>query len=162
MGLLRWANRLYREETPELQHAVSEFDASGAPAMRPAPAAYLALLRRDLYDRDGRPKPDEDRADNWRSTACRLDRDGAYVTPLRCAIERVPDPDRRRLLRYVVPEAYRPGDVATVLGIPSWCAGDVLYRSLVMLRQAYRLVPEAQVGWVSKSDAQRQAESAAA
>lgn len=155
-ALLSWANRQWVLETPELQHAVSQTDEGGAPEMKPAAASYLGLLAK----RHLRGDPVDNTPDDPRRLACRLDEEGKYRTPLRCAIERVGKPERRRFLRDLVPELYRPSDIAAIHGIPPWCAGDVMHRSLSELRRLYREEPEA--AWISgRSDAQRSAEEAA-
>jgi hypothetical protein len=84
-----------------------------------------------------------------------------YRTPLRRAIEAISDPERRRFLRDLVPEALRPSDIATHHGIPDWCQGDVMYRSLVMLWDRYREQPEPRPTYLDKSDSQKAAEVAA-
>jgi hypothetical protein len=144
-ALLRWANRCYVEETPPLDHLARQTDDGGSPDMRTAVKRYLRLIHND------------DGADDWRRAACRVDHDGRYVTPLRCAIESIHDPQRRRFLRDLVPELYRPSDIATLHGIPEWCAGDVMYRSLAMLHARYQIHRPASVGWVSMSESQRAA-----
>jgi hypothetical protein len=84
-----------------------------------------------------------------------------YRTPLRRALEAITDPDRRRFLRDLVPEVLRPSDIATLHGIPDWCQGDVMYRSLAMLWDRYRDQPEPRPTYLDKSDSQRTAEVAA-
>lgn len=126
-GLLRWAQAQYVAETPNLEHAVSEVADDGDPLMRYAARAYLALTD---------PKGDDQRPDDWVRIASKVDADGMYRTPLRRALELLPH-DRRILLRDLIPERLRPLDVAAIHGIPEWCAGDVFYRSLVMLWDRY-------------------------
>lgn len=157
-GLLSWANRAYRDETPEIQHAVSLTDEGGAPEMKPAAAAYLGLLARNrLSELDKAP-------DNWKARAGRKDRDGKYVTPLRYAIELAPDADERSFLRSLVPELYFPSEIATIHGIPAWAAKFVMYATLSRLRERYDTLMRnqekgtaANVGWVSMSASQRAA-----
>jgi hypothetical protein len=152
-ALLSWANTQYRLETPELQHSVGLTDEGGSPEMKPAAASYLGLLvRKALSDaKDEQP-------DDWRRQACRVDEDGKYRTPLRCALERVPDPEMRHFLRDLVPEQFRPEDVGVVHGLPKWTIPIVMYRALSVLRQKYREQPETR--WISgRSDAQRAAET---
>lgn len=147
-GLLAWAHRQYVLETPNLEHSASLVDEGGAPEMKPAASSYLGLAGRD------------DRPDDWRRNACRLDADGRYRTPLRCAVESIHPPERRLLLRDLVPEVLFPSDIARAHGIPDWAAGDVLYRSLVILRQRYRerpLVDRGKPKWTELSDSQRAA-----
>ena len=159
--LLTWAATSYRMETPELQYSRSETEADGDPEMSGAVKTHLGLTFRERLSKDA-AKRQEEEADDWRRLACRVDHDsGKYLTPLRCAIERVPGKEMRLFLRDLVPELYRPSDIAAIHGIPDWAAGIVMYRSLEVLRQRYREAPETQ--WISgRSDAQRAAETEAA
>jgi hypothetical protein len=158
-SLLRWAHLQYVSETPELGHAVSLTDEGGAPEMKPAAASYLGLLAKQRLIEDRKP-------DNWRALAGRKDRDGKYVTPLRYALELAPDPDERSFLRSLVPELYYPSEIATIHGIPRWAANYVMYASLARLRERYDTLirnqekgSAAYVGWISRSESQRNAES---
>ena len=161
-GLLRWAHLAYVAETPNLEHAIREVADDGGPQMRHPVRAYLAMeppsarLSADAQDQ-GWTQPDI-----WARVASKTDADGMYRTPLRRAIEGIADTERRQLLRFLVPEALRPVDVGTVLGIPAWCQGDVFYRSLVMLWSRSREQPEPRPSYLDKSEAQRTAEVAAA
>lgn len=160
-ALLTWAHAQYVGETPEMQHAVSLTDEGGSPEMKPAAASYLGLLaKHQLTKVDNQP-------DNWLALAGRKS-EGKYLTPLRYAIALCPDPDERSFLRSLVPELYFPSEIAEIHGIPKWAAGMVMYAALTRLRERYdRLMRDqekgtaAHVGWVSKSDAQRAAETAA-
>ncbi|MGA0060619.1 MAG: hypothetical protein ACO3RU_13630 [Planctomycetota bacterium] len=156
-ALLRWANKAYREETPELGHAVALTDEGGAPEMKPAVAAYLGLHAKRLLEKDDRP-------DNWRALAGRRDHDGFYITPLRYAIELCPDPAERRFLRDLVPELYYPSEIAELHGIPRWAAKYVMHPALTRLWHTHQGLMRDQakgtsryVGWVSMSDSQRAA-----
>ena len=150
-GLLRWAHMAYVAETPNLDHDHSaiHLDEDGAPIMAIEARRYLGLL-------GGR----DERADDWLRIASRRDPDGFYVTPLRRAIETL-SRERRLLLRDVVPELFRPTDILVLHGIPEWCAGDVLYRSLAMLWASYldRPLPQpSRPGYLEMSESQRAAE----
>lgn len=159
MQLLRWAHRQHELETPPLEHAVAHTDEGGSPEMKPAPAAYLGLLARRRLDRDARTT--NDGPDDWRRLACRVV-DGHYATPLRCAIARIAEPGRRAFLEDLVPELYFPTEIAELHGIPRWAAGDVTYRSLTILRDKYREIPETPTHWIDKSGSQQAAEVEAA
>lgn len=161
-SLLSWANRTYRLEVPDLGHSISLTDDGGAPAMKPAIASYIGLLARNRLDTK------DDQPDNWKARAGRKDRDHKYVTPLRYAIELATDPDERSFLRSLVPELYYPSEIAEIHSIPRWAARYVMYACLARLRERYEGLMRdqekgtaANVGWVSKSDAQRAAETAA-
>ncbi len=161
-ALLGWARAQYIAETPALEHAIREVGNDGDPQMRYPIRAYLAMdppsQRISAEDQEqswGRP-------DLWVRVASRTDEDGMYRTPLRRALETIGDPERRQLLRFLVPEEFRPSDVGTHLGIPEWCQGDVFYRSLVMLWDRFREQPEQRPTYLDKSEAQRTAEVAAA
>jgi hypothetical protein len=156
-SLLTWANKAWRDETPELGHAVALTDEGGAPEMKPAAAAYLGLLAKRRLTEDTRP-------DNWRALAGRRDADGRYLTPLRYSIELCPDPDERSFLRSLVPELYFPSEIAEIHGVPKWAAKYVMYAALDRLRRTYdQLMRDqakgtaAHVGWVSMSESQRAA-----
>lgn len=153
MALLRWAHAQYVAETPNLEHAVNEVAEDGDPVMRYSVKAYLALNHspHDQY---------RDSPDVWVRVASKVDEDGMYRTPLRRAMEMLPH-ERRILARDLVPELYRPSDVALLHGIPEWCAGDVLYRTLVMLWDRYQDRPIPKVGYLERSEAQRSAEAVA-
>ena len=158
--LLTWANRAYVEETPELQYSRSETEDDGDPDMRGPVKAHLGLNFRERLSKDAAKRQDTE-ADDWRRLACRTDHEsGKYLTPLRCAIERVPGKEMRTFLRDLVPELYRPSDIAAIHGIPDWAAPIVMHRALTVLRQNFREAPETQ--WISgRSDAQRAAETPA-
>lgn len=148
-ALLRWAHAEHAAETPNLEHAVGQHASDGAPLMRYAARAFLGLM-------DPRNVDEERRADDWLRLASRTDPDGRYRTPLRRAIATLP-PERRYLARALVSEQLMPGDVALVAGIPEWCAGDVLYRTMSMLWERYLDRPLISPGWLERSDASRNA-----
>lgn len=143
--LLRWAQSSYALEAPPRLHDRDIAD-DGAPDHTPEAKRYIGLSQ----DRE---------PNDWKMVASRLDADGFYVTPLRAAIERVPGAERRALLRAVLPNVFYPKDACDAAGIPSWCADDVLYRALSLLRERYADRPLPQRS--RKSDAQLDAEAAA-
>lgn len=149
--LLAWAYRQWTLETPSLGHSISLTDEGGSPDMKAVAKAYLGLLRRG----DGR--------DDWEQTACRLDRDGFYVTPLRAAMTRVRSLAMRRFLHDLIPNAMlRPSDVAQLHGSPSWAEAWVMHGALEILYREFRAAPLPQRSWVDLSDSQRAAEEVAA
>jgi len=142
--LLRELGAAFRAETPLLNHASRLTDEGGGPDMRAAAKAYLALSGKG------------DRPDDWRQIACRVDENGKYLTPVRCALYQISDVNRRRLVRDALAHEFiDAGQLSRLHGIPEWAIGDVLHRSLSMLR-VYEQRPY-QPGWVSMSDAQRSA-----
>lgn len=144
--LLRELGAAFRAETPLLNHAARLTDAGGAPDMRAAAKAYLALSGRD-----------NGRQDDWRAIACRIDEStGKYLTPVRCALYQLSDPRRRHLVRDALAHEFVDmGQLGQLHGIPEWALPDVLHRSLSMIR-VFEQRPY-QPGWVSMSDAQRNA-----
>jgi hypothetical protein len=151
-ALLRWAQTEYAKEPPPRLHGRDTAE-NGAPDHSGQAKTWLGL---------DYPKSERDPAwtapDDTRKTACRLDGDGSYQFPLRCAVERVPGDERRRLLRAVLPNVFFPSEAAKAAGIPDWCADDVLFRALSILWDQYRDAPLPQRS--RKSDAQMDAEAA--
>jgi hypothetical protein len=143
-ALLRWAQHEYSLEPPSRLHDRDVAD-DGAPDHTGEAKSFLGFTQRT--------EPND-----WRAVACRTDDDGFYVTPLRCAVERVPGVERRALLRAVLPNVFFPADACEVAGIPSWCADDVLFRALVLLWDGYRDRPLPRR--TNKSDSQLDAEAA--
>lgn len=142
--LLRELGVAFRAETPLLNHASRLVDEGGAPDMRAAAKAYLGLAGKS------------DRSDDWRRIACRTDENGKYLTPVRCALYQISDPNRRRLVRDALAHEFIDAAALSRLhGIPEWAIGDVLHRSLSMLRVFEQRPYEP--GWVSMSEAQRNA-----
>jgi hypothetical protein len=146
---LRWAQTEYQREPPVRLHGRAIED-DGDPAMTGETKGYLGFH-------------DKREPNDWRAIACSLDADGFHKTPMRCAIESIRDPNRRRLVRGIVTRTFYVGDVARSMGIPDWCAADVVLRSLEMLWDQYsdRPIPRPSVGWVDKSESQQKAEDAA-
>lgn len=145
-ALLRWAQQQYGlEEVPRIHNRDIADD--GAPDHTHEFKAYIGMTGHD-------EKPDD-----WRRIASRLDADGFYRYPLRRAIEAVPGERRRSLLRALLTNVLYPKDVCEAEGIPAWCADDVVYRALSLLWDNYsdRPIP----GPSRKSDAQLDAEHAA-
>ena len=147
--LLRWAHQQWTLETPTLDHQ-RQLDAGGAPTMQSRAAGYLALLRRG----EGR--------DDWERTACALDLDGFYRTPLRAAMSRVRNLAMRRFLHDLVPNAMlRPSDIAQLHGSPGWAEAWVMQGALEILYREFHAAPVPRRSWVDLSDSQRAAEAVA-
>ena len=101
--LLRWAQSQYALEPPPRLHDRDVAD-DGAPDHTGEAKSYIGLSQ------DKEPN-------DWRAVACRTDADGYHITPLRCAIERVPGEERRTLLRALLPNVFFPRDAAEAAGI---------------------------------------------
>lgn len=148
--LLAWAHRQWVLETPSLGHAVGLTDEGGSPDMKASAKMYLGLLRRG----EGR--------DDWERTACRLDKDGFYATPLRAAMTRVRSLAMRRFLHDLIPNAMqRPSDIASLHGTPGWAEAWVMAGALEILYREYRARPLPQRSWVDLSESQQAAEAVA-
>ena len=145
---LRWLQDGYAAEAPARLHDRDTAD-DGTPDMTGQAKGYLGFSQTD--------EPND-----WQKLACRRDDSGAYLTPMRCAIGRLPA-DRRQFVRELAVNLFTPTDVSRANGIPDWCAGDVMYRSLTMLWDLYQDVPTPRrsPGWVDKSESQQAAETAA-
>ena len=143
--LLGWAHRQYVLETPELQHTLSRVGDDGDPDMSVAARFYLGLSKR------GQSR------DNWFDISSQLDDEGRYRTPLRAALARIRDANMRLFLRDLVPELYRPTDIADIHAIPPWARTWVMHGALLALWHEYLERPPIPVGWVSMSDSQRSA-----
>ena len=67
--------------------------------------------------------------------------------------------ERRQFVRDLATDLFTPGAVATIHGIPEWCAGDVMYRCLIMLWDLYSdaPIPRRTPGWVDMSESARNA-----
>lgn len=170
--LLRWANAMYRLETPDLAHSPSVTDEGGAPDMAPAAKSYLGLAS-SLKVRAGAPTRrfgegadpttwtgPPDPADNWYSLACRVDKEsGMYLTPLRCAVAGIRDVKLRGLLRDIVPELYFPSEILAIHGyVEKWEQNAVLRAALTILFQRWALAPAPRRSW---SESQQNANAAA-
>ncbi len=142
--LHRWLTEGYALEAPVRLHDRDVAD-DGAPDHTGEAKGYLGFAQQ--------AEPND-----WRAVACRTDEDGSYLTPVRCAISRVGDPDRRRFLGALACNIYTPLDVTRTFGIPDWCASDVMYRALEL---AWSMYAEAPIPRRGKSDAQLDAEAAA-
>jgi len=142
-GLLAWAQRHYVLESPPRLHDRDIAD-DGAPDHTGEAKGYIGLSQRD-------------EPNNWRRVACRMDEDGFYLTPMRCALDRVQGHERRQLLRGLLTNAFAPLEVTRVEGIPDWCASLVMRDSLDRLWSQFSKKPIPQVS--RKSDAQLDAEA---
>ena len=145
-GYLAWLTTEYALEAPQRLHDRDVAD-DGAPDQTGEMKSYIGFSR---------PGPD-DAPDDWRRVACRLDGDGSYATPMRCAIEQLP-PARRRFVRDLATNVLMPTAVLEYHGIPDWAGGDVMHRSLTMLWDKYAARPLARRS--GRSEAQLDAEAA--
>lgn len=161
-GLLRWLQAGYALEAPNRLHDRDIAD-DGAPDQTPEAARYFATDRpRGSSEPWDTPRnPSWDRGDPEWTSSRRLDPDGFYATPMRRAISCVAGEERRKLLNGLACNVLTPTAVTDSMGIPSWCAGDVMYRALNLLWSVYTDRPIPQRSWVDKSDSQRAAEEAA-
>ncbi len=141
--LHRWLTEGYALEAPNRLHDRDVAD-DGAPDHTGEAKAYIGFTQRT--------EPND-----WRAVACRTDEDGFYLTPVRAAIARVGDPDRRRFLGALACNIYTPLDVSRAFGIPDWCAGDVMYRALDLAWSMYQDRPIPRRG---RSEAQLDADAA--
>lgn len=154
-GMLRKLNREYAMEPPAVLHSAGLMDDEGVPVMTGAAKAYLGFYP---------PKRNPEAPVDWTEVACRRDEDGFYTTPWRCAIERIPDRERRSFVRDLATNLFFPRDVARAHGIPDWCATEVTYRSLEVVYSTYldRPLPGRKVSHLDKSESQIAAEDAVA
>jgi hypothetical protein len=144
-ALLSWAQHGYALEAPGKLHSGARIEEDGDPAMTGEAKGYLGFA-------------DRKEPNDWRGIACRLDQDGSYVTPMRCAIEGVQGVERRAFLRSLLVQVFHAKDVTRQHDIPDWCSGDVTYQSLALLWDVWRDKPLARASWVDLSDSQRAAE----
>lgn len=144
-ALLRWAAHQYQMETPNLEHSVGQTDEGGSPDMRSAAKAYLALSG----SRKG--------ADNWRDLSCRVDQEGKYLTPLRCALYSITNPELRVLARDAIAGYFDASQLATLHGIPEYALNPALFHALATLDANYCEQRPYRPGWVSQSEANRNA-----
>jgi hypothetical protein len=144
--LLGWAAQQWALETPNLDHSVALVDPGGSPDMKAAARAYLNLSFRG------------EGADDWRRVACRLDRDGFYRTPLRCALANIRNDWIRRFLHDLLPNAVlSPSYVAELHGVPRAVETWVMQGCLELLYREYVNRPRVERSWVDLSDSQRSA-----
>lgn len=144
-ALLSWLQREYALEAPGRLHDRDVAD-DGAPDHTGEAKSYIGLSQ----DRE---------PNDWKMVACRSDDSNTYLTPMRCAIARIGDPDRRQLLGGLAVNLFTPLDVTRAQGIPDWCAFDVMSRSLDQLYAMYqeRPIPRRSPKWTEMSDSQRAA-----
>lgn len=150
--LLFWLTTGYALEGPVMLHERDELAADGDPEHTGETKGWLGMN----YPAASQPQA---QPTDWTRVACRRDEDGSYLTPIRCAIARIGDPDRRTLLGGLAVNLLTPLDVTRAQDIPDWCAGDVMFRSLDQLWSVYedRPLPVRTPGWVSMSESQRAA-----
>jgi hypothetical protein len=144
---LAWLTHQYALEAPTRLHDRDVAD-DGAPDHTGEAKSWLGMAQ-------------ERTPNDWREVACARDADGYRRTPMRCAIARISDPDRRALLGGLAVNLLTPLDVTRAHGIPDWAASDVMWRSLTTLWALYEEVPIPRRSWVDLSDSQRAAEEAA-
>jgi len=125
-SLLRWLQEEYALESPPRlhNHALAE---DGDPVMNGEAAGWLGFHQGE----------DGGRPNDWRALACRTDQDGKYLTPMRCAIARVGDPNEGRFLGALASNVLHPVDVSRQFGVPDWCRGDVISAGLERLWSNY-------------------------
>ena len=142
--LHRWLVEGYKLEAPGRLHDRDIAD-DGAPDHTSEAKSYIGFAQRT--------EPND-----WKAVACRTDDDGYFLTPMRAAISRVGDPDRRAFLGALACNLLTPLDVTRAFAIPDWVAVDVMGRSLDMIWSLYseRVIPRQ-----GKSSAQLDAEAAA-
>lgn len=141
--LIRWAKASYALEPPAKLHSGRELADDGDPAMTGEALRYLG------FSRDG--------AEDWVAVACGLDPDGYYVTPMRCAIERLRRTNKRQadIASAVVTHVFYWKDALGRLDPPvaegdeAACVAAALYRvydmmSAVPVRRRYTELSEAQ------------------
>jgi hypothetical protein len=148
--LLRWLVREYALEAPAKLHTGTALEEDGDPAMTGEAKSWLGMS-------------DRHEPNDWLAVACRTDADGFYVSPMRCAIARIRNEDRRNLVGELAVNLLFPRDVMDAHAIPAWCQNDVAFASLSIVWDTYadRPLPRSSVGWVEKSASQRAAEDAA-
>lgn len=141
--LHRWLTDGYTLEAPGRLHDRDIAD-DGAPDHTPEAKRYIGFTQ-------------QREPNDWPLVDRHLDADGFYQTPMRAAISRVKDPDRRTLLGGLACNLLTPLDVTRSMGIPDWCAGIVMWDVLSTLWSVYSDRPIPRRG---KSDAQLDAEAA--
>ena len=145
-GLLLWAQRGYALEAPGKMHSGARIEEDGDPAMTGEAKGYIGFH-------------DAKEPNDWRGVACRLDKDGQYLTPMRAAIEGVQPLERRRFLRSLLVAEFHAKDVSRLHEIPDWCSGDVTHQSLSLLWDRWRDKPLPRPSWTDLSQSQRDAET---
>lgn len=133
-ALIRWLTREYELEAPGKLHSGATIEEDGDPTMTGEAKGWLGFA----YPPASR---DQSQPTDWVGVACRLDEDGDYVTPLRCAIARISNAERRNLVGELAVNLLYPRDVTAAHGIPDWCANDVVEKSLDLLWALYRDKP---------------------
>lgn len=147
---LHWLQDGYAAEAPARLHDRDTAD-DGTPDMTGQAKRFLGFTQKG------------EGANDWDELAKDRDKQsGYYLTPMRAAIERLPV-ERRQFVKDLATNLFTPGAVATIHGIPEWCAGDVMYRCLTMLWDVYSdaPIPRRTPNHLEKSESQRAAEAAA-
>ena len=148
--LLRWLTSSYALEVPGKLHSGATLEEDGDPAMTGEAQSWLGMH-------------DDSQPNDWIRVACRTDADGYFSTPMRCAIARVHQAERRNLLAELATNLLFPKAVMDANLIPAWAQNDVLGVSLSILWDTYadRPLPRSTVNHLEKSESQRAAEDAA-
>lgn len=140
----------YALEAPAKLNSGAVLAEDGNPAMSGEASGWIGFHQGE----------DGGQPNDWRKVACRLDEDGKYVTPMRCAIARVNEPAERKLLGELATNVLYPLDVTRYNGIPDWCRGDVIAAALDRLWRNYRTEPMPQRSRISDAQADAEAEVA--
>ena len=157
-ALLAWGKREYLLEPPDRLHNHSLAE-DGDPTMNAEAAGYLGFHQGEV---GGAWLGQNAQPNDWTRIACRTDRDGLFVTPMRCAIARSA-PGRRPFLRDLLSHVLHFRDVTRQHGVADDYAGDVVFHALSRLWDTYTVGPipdNRRTGYLDKSDAQRAAEDA--
>lgn len=143
-SLLRWAQRQWELEVPSRLHDRDIAD-DGSPDHTPEAKRFLGMMTAN------------DKPDDWRAIACRLDSEGFRQTPLHCAVATLPD-GQREYARDLLTNLFSAGAIAELHGVPHWAHG-ALARDI--LRTLWDRYAEAPLPRRSPSEAQLDAEAAA-
>jgi hypothetical protein len=129
-ALLSWAKRAYGLEPPPRLHSGRELAPDGDPQMTGEAQSYIG------FSQDKEPN-------DWVSVACRLDVDGYYVTPLRCAIERLraQHPKKADLAASLCVHVFYYKDVTRRFDIPDEFAEEIVRDVLGRLYDSCVSVP---------------------
>lgn len=159
-ALLNWAVRGYELDVPagsrtSKMHESRRIEEDGDPALTPQARAYFGFNQGiDETTTDVTARPND-----WRAVACSVDADGFYRTPMRCAIARIGDAERRAFVGALACNLYTPVDVSRAFGVPDWAAAEVIERSLNILWSAYSERPYTTRSRGGKSESQLDAEA---
>lgn len=129
-ALLRLLKRQYALEPPPKLHSGTELADDGDPQFTGEAQRFLGFGQRTGPN-------------DWVAVACQTDVDGYYVTPLRCAIERMRQCNARdgRIAARVLTHFFHYSDVTRVEGIHDDDAPRVLADILYRLYDSMTAVP---------------------